>query len=168
MLRASIMRTKVRRSIELAAFLILMASLHFYQTRTHSRGMAPTIKAQVVTEENISSAFGGNDPFVVHFWATWCGVCRAEEGNVNALAQRARVVTVASRSGSAESVRRYMKAHGLAFDVVMDPDGAIAAKYGVRAYPTSFFVSPKGEIRTSEVGYTTYLGFLARLWVAGW
>jgi hypothetical protein len=64
-------------------------------------------------------------------------------------------------------VRSYLDGRGdeEARGVVLDPDGALAQRYGVRAFPTTFFIDARGRIRHVEVGYTTWLGLEARLWL---
>ena len=47
-----------------------------------------------------------------------------------------------------------------------DPAGRIARSFGVRAFPTSFFVDGEGQIQAREVGYTSTLGLRGRLWLA--
>lgn len=113
----------------------------------------------------LSEASG--EPVLVHFWATWCGVCRAEQGTIDALARDHRVITVASQSGGLGELGSYMSENTLSFTVVPDPRGQLASRWGVRAYPTSFVVGPDGSVRSVEVGYTTSLGLRARLWLAG-
>lgn len=60
-----------------------------------------------------------------------------------------------------------MREHELDFPVVNDPDGSIARAWGVHAVPASFILSPDGQIRFVEVGYTTGIGIRLRLWLAG-
>ncbi|MGE0082668.1 MAG: protein disulfide oxidoreductase, partial [Thiohalomonadaceae bacterium] len=43
---------------------------------------------------------------------------------------------------------------------------ALAARYGVRAVPTTFIIDGAGRIRFREVGYTTGPGLRLRLWLA--
>jgi thiol-disulfide isomerase/thioredoxin len=114
-------------------------------------------------------ALGGfaGRPVVLHFWASWCGVCRAMEGNVRAAARgETPVLRIATQSGSAADVRAYLASRGEteARGVLLDPEGAIARRYGVRAFPTTFFLDAEGRIAQVEVGYTSRLGLEARIW----
>jgi peroxiredoxin len=104
----------------------------------------------------------------VHFWATWCPICRTEQGSIAAIAQdHPDVITVAMQSGTPQEVSRYMQEQGIAFPVVNDPDGIISRAWGVHAVPASFIIAPDGQIRFVEVGYTTGMGLRLRLWLAG-
>jgi thiol-disulfide isomerase/thioredoxin len=107
-------------------------------------------------------------PVLVHFWATWCPVCRAEQGSIAAIAHdHADVITVAMQSGTAEQVSRHMLEQGIAFPVLNDSDGRLSGAWGVHAVPASFIISPDGQVRFIEVGYTTGIGLRLRLWLAG-
>jgi thiol-disulfide isomerase/thioredoxin len=106
-------------------------------------------------------------PVLVHFWSTWCPVCRLEQSSIDALARRAPVITVAMQSGDRDAVARHLRNEALSFPVLNDPDGAIAARWGVRAVPASFIVDGAGQIRYVETGYTTGVGLRLRLWLAG-
>jgi thiol-disulfide isomerase/thioredoxin len=111
-------------------------------------------------------AFAGR-PVLVHFWATWCPICRAEQGSIDALARDTPVITVAMQSGDRDAVVQHLRNETLSFPVLNDPDGVIAAQWGVRAVPASFIVDGAGRIRYVEVGYTTGIGLRLRLWLAG-
>ena len=104
---------------------------------------------------------------LVHFWATWCPICRAEQGSIDALARDTPVITVAMQSGDRNAVVQHLRKEELNFPVLNDPDGVIAAQWGVRAVPASFIVDGAGQIRYVEVGYTTGIGLRLRLWLAG-
>ena len=142
----------------------VILAVRCYQTRDLVSGVMPV--RELVTSEGQRLSLVGQGPTLVHAFATWCGVCKLEEGSVQSVASSARVISIASRSGSAAEVEAYMQQHGLDFPVVLDADGSLAQKLGVRAFPTSFFVNGQGEITTREVGYTTELGLRVRLWLA--
>jgi len=73
---------------------------------------------------------------------------------------------VAMQSGSDDEVAQYMQKEALSFPVLNDPEGVLAAQWGVRGVPASFIVDTAGRIRFVEVGYTTGIGLRLRLWLA--
>lgn len=106
-------------------------------------------------------------PVAVYFWAEWCPICKAQEGTVDALRADWPVLTVAMQSGDAAAVSRVLRERGLAWPAALDPDGRIAARYGIRAVPALVVVDARGRLRSVAVGYTTGIGMRARLWWAG-
>lgn len=161
---------KRRRALGIAAEVALLVAALFlvqrWQSRDVPRGIAPAIDGIGLDGEPLSLAALGGKPALVHFWATWCGVCRAEEGTIAGLARDTPMITVATSSGDARAVKAFLDERGVRLPVLVDPDGAIAARWGVHAFPTSVVVDGKGEISGAVVGYTTRLGLLARLWWA--
>ena len=51
--------------------------------------------------------------------------------------------------------------------MIVDSTDALAKRYGIRAFPTSFVLDADEDIRQVEVGYTTEFGLRARMWLAG-
>lgn len=104
-----------------------------------------------------------NKPIVIHFWATWCKVCKLEAENIERLSHKYTVLTIAVNSGSNENIQNYLKERKLTFKVYNDLDGSWAKKFKVKAFPTTFIYNTKGVLKFTEVGYTTTAGLLARL-----
>ena len=160
-------RKWIRRGIQVGLVLAALFAVRAYQQRGVASGMAPPIDAPALDGTWLKTSDLRGQPVLVHFWASWCGVCRVMEGSVVDVARDHRVVAVATRSGDVADVAQFARAHHLEMPIVLDERGAIAAAYGVQALPTSFVVGPDGRIRFTEVGYTTELGLRARLWLAG-
>ena len=149
------------------ALLGLVLALGFWQVRDLASGTAPPLSGVGLAGEALDLATLRGHPVLVHFWATWCPVCTLEDDAIAAVADDHPVLTVAMQSGSADAVAAHMRENGLAFPVINDPDGLLAARYGVRAVPTTFILDGTGGIRFREVGYTTGPGLRLRLWAAG-
>jgi thiol-disulfide isomerase/thioredoxin len=156
-------RRTVRWVVALAVVVLVPVLARAYQTRHWPSTELPSLEASTLRGQGIKLPDGA--PVVVHFWATWCGTCRAEEPLIRSLAKDARVISVASLSGSARDVRAYTTARALPYEVVVDTEGTLAERFGVYAYPTTFFVDADGDILAREVGYVRAWGLNARWWL---
>ena len=102
-------------------------------------------------------------PLIVHFWATWCRVCKVEAPNIERLSKEYEVLTIAVNSGDDRSIEAYMQKNHLHFKVVNDKEGVWAEQFNIEVFPTTFIYDAKGKLRFTEVGYTTTAGLLARM-----
>ena len=105
-------------------------------------------------------------PLVIHFWATWCPTCKLEASNIEALSHEYEVVTVAVNSGDNAALQSYMDERELTYNVVNDSDGKWVKQFNVEAYPTTFIYDTSGELKFTEVGYTSTAGLFARVKLA--
>lgn len=129
-------------------------------------GSAPPLEGHDLEGTAVSLADYRGKPVLLHFWATWCGVCKVEQHNIDALTRDLPVLSVASQSGDASEVAAFVREHGIAPRVVVDAESTLARRFGVHAFPATFVIDASGAIRHVEVGYTTELGLRARMWLA--
>ena len=147
----------------------IVAAVTAWQNRGLPEGAAPPLaglRNDGVFEDLAKKVGTGKTATLVVFWATWCPVCRAEHGNIDAVAQDWPVVAVALDSGDAAEVTQYLKQHGILLPSILDDDSTLARAWRVRGVPAHFIVDPAGNIRFRAVGYGTTLGLRARLWRA--
>lgn len=157
-----------RYAINALLFIAIMAAVRTWQQRDMVSGIAPALHGVTLVGKSYNLPSHRAQPVLVHFWATWCPICRTEQGSIASLAHDdPNVVTIAMQSGKPEEVARYMSEQHIDFPVVNDADGRISSAWGVHAVPASFIITPDGNIRFVEVGYTTGLGLRFRLWLAG-
>jgi thiol-disulfide isomerase/thioredoxin len=157
-----------KRALEVLLFVVLVAGIRAWQQRDMPSGAAPPLAGTKLDGSAYILPARPGQPVLVQFWATWCSICRMEQGGIEAISRDHRnTITVAMQSGSAAEVRKHLVKEGLDFPVVNDPDGSLSAAWGVHAVPASFVIGPDGRIRFVEVGYTTGLGLRLRLWLAG-
>ncbi len=157
-----------RIALNVLLAVILVAGIRTWQQRDMVSGPAPALQGLTLAGQPFTLPAHHDKPVLVHFWATWCSVCRIEQGSIDSIAHDdANVITVAMQSGQPEAVARHMQEQGIDFPVVNDPDGSLSRAWGVHAVPASFIIAPDGRIRFIEVGYTTGIGLGLRLWLAG-
>lgn len=163
-------RTKRRRwlvwGLEILFFVALFFAVKAWVQRDMISGEAPGLAGLDLNGEQVTLADYRGQTVLVHFWATWCRICRLEQGTIESLSHDWPVLTVATRSGTAAELAEHMAANGLTHTVILDPEGHLAARYGVRGVPASFVVDANGEIRFRETGFTTGWGLRTRLWLA--
>ncbi|MDD3518725.1 MAG: redoxin family protein [Chromatiales bacterium] len=161
-------RRWLRWGVELLVIATLILGLRAWQMRDLVAGDAPALDAVLLDGTPVSLADYRGRPVLVYFWATWCGVCKANSGFVQGVSGDWPVLTVAMQSGGADEIRRHLGEHGLDFPVIPDELGQLSGRFGVRVVPTNFIIDGDGRIRYREVGFTTGWGLRLRLWLAGW
>jgi peroxiredoxin len=156
-----------RWSVEIILLVTLFFALHAYQTRDLVRGPAPAFKARLIDGEWVNLEGYRGRPLLLHFWASWCPVCRLQQGSIDSIAQDQQVLTVTLDDMSGPALQRWMRQQGVSFPVIQDQAAEIAAQYGVHAVPSSIIIDAAGQIRFTEAGFTTETGLRLRLWWAG-
>jgi len=121
----------------------------------------PEATVELVNGESYSLMRG--KPVIIHFWATWCPICRLETDTIEGLSKKYNLLTIAVNSGDNEKLGNYLSQRGLTFRVLNDRKGIWAQKFNVEAFPTTFIYNSRGELKFTEVGYTSTAGFLARM-----
>ena len=104
---------------------------------------------------------------LLNFWATWCGPCRREMPDLQALYEDwgenngdLVVLGVArpnvGQEGSTEEIAAFLADNGYTYPTVMDTDGIVMAWYGLNSFPTTWMIDKEGNL----FGYLT--GSLSR------
>ncbi|MFC5467814.1 redoxin domain-containing protein [Cohnella suwonensis] len=95
-------------------------------------------------------------PLIVNFWGTFCPPCRNE---MPALQQQYEKwkgqglelvgINLSEDKLTAESFIRQV---GVSFPILMDKDKQTERRYGLKQYPTTFFITSKGTIQEVVIG----------------
>ena len=107
------------------------------------------------------SDYKGKTVFL-NFWATWCGPCKSEMPDIQALYESygknegdVIILGVAgprteqnpyTNEGTQADVEQFLEENGYTFPVVMDLTGEIQAAYAISAFPTTFMIDSNGNV----------------------
>ena len=105
----------------------------------------------------LSDFFG--KPIVLNFWASWCGPCRSEMPEFDAVSQELQgeitFLMVNMTDGGQETVETasaLIAQEGYQFPVYYDTDMDAATVYGVYSLPTTYFINADGVAIAQATG----------------
>jgi peroxiredoxin/tetratricopeptide (TPR) repeat protein len=130
---------------------------------------APDFHLTTLEGKHVALADFRGKTLVLNDWATWCPPCREETPDLIAsaktLSAKGDVVFLGVDSTEAAPiVRAFVAAKPMPYAHAIDADKAFSKAYDVRAFPTTFVISPDGILRARYVGNVTpqiLAGFVA-------
>jgi peroxiredoxin len=116
----------------------------------------PPLVSRTVAGAPISLAKLRGRVVLLTFWASWCAECRPEMPMFERLhgdfaKQGLSILGLNVREDPAQ-IRRYAKALGLTFPLVLDRKGEISKSYGVIGLPTTILIARDGRTAALAVG----------------
>ena len=157
----------VKEFVVMALIIFVVSNVFSYLRKPELQSShLPSVSSALVSGKYFDSKKFEGKPLLIHFWATWCPVCKTEAGNIQTVSEYYNVLTIAVNSGSDEEIVSYLTKQGVDYKVINDLHSEWARMYNVGVFPTTFIYNSNGEIAFSEVGYTSTLGLLARMWWA--
>jgi peroxiredoxin len=118
---------------------------------------APDVELEQLGGGTVSVKGYEGKALVLAFWASWCGPCRHEMPELDAMWKDMRaggveVLGVNVDRDEADAVA-WLKEHPVSFPIALDPDSELLGQYNVNSMPTTFVVDRKGVVRSRTVGF---------------
>ena len=113
---------------------------------------------------SVSLASFAGRPVVINFWASWCVPCRTEmpalEAAHLALADQVAFIGIDHQDDHTSAVE-FIAFTGVTYESGFDPEGRVAAAYGLYGLPTTVLISPDGIVVAEVTGAVTEERLLA-------
>ncbi len=154
---------------QVALVVAIYVGISAWQTRTHlesGAAAAPDFELRSLSGATVRLSELRDKSVVLHFWATWCGVCKMEISGLKSLVKSLDpdqvLVSVVADADDEAQVRRFVQEHEIDYPVLL-ADEKILSQYRVTAFPTTYFLAPDGSIDSSTVGLSNRFAYRARL-----
>ncbi len=121
--------------------------------------MAPPLEV-VAYRGNVPQQLGSGRSYLLFFWATWCGACKASLEQVLAFAEKTGTEVVAITDESRTQVDAFFQRYQGAFPsiVAIDEFRKAFVAYGVSGTPTFVVIDGDGRVQGTYVGYDAKRG----------
>jgi cytochrome c biogenesis protein CcmG, thiol:disulfide interchange protein DsbE len=119
---------------------------------------APEFSSQRLDGSRVRLSQFRGKPVLLNFWATWCAPCQDEMPLLQGAANQyggagLTVLAVDYQQTDANGMQAFLRKVGARFSAVYDPNGQIAAAYGVSiGLPVSIFIDRSGKVEFIQVG----------------
>lgn len=145
-------------------FIILANIVSYYKSSDLNKIYLPFESIQLIAGTQYT--FPKKRPILIHFWTTWCPICKVEAQNIQRVSKEYDVVTIVVGSNNKQTIQEYLEKNNLDFKVINDADNQLANKFNITVYPTTLIYDRKKNLLFSDVGYTSTLGLFLRMFWA--
>lgn len=163
-------RRRVLSTLAQVGLLVLLyLGISTWQTRQHlrpSQAPAPDFTLPALDGSTVNLASLRGKTVVLHFWATWCAVCKLEIDSLKSLEESLGpnqvLISVVADGEDAAKIRAFVADRAITYPVLL-ADEKVVSDYRVSAFPTTYFLSPEGQIVSSTVGLSNRFAYRVRM-----
>jgi len=125
--------------------------------RTDVGDPMPVYTARYLDGKPLNLANEKGNVIFLNVWATWCGPCRFETPELQALqnqyaAKGLKVIGVSVDEGETEAVKTFVAEQKITYPIALDPEGRIANLLQTTVLPTSLLLDRNGKIVWRQIG----------------
>ena len=136
------------------------AKSHFWEDfgalKYEKRKQAPSFGLKDLNGEEVKLKDHRGKIVFLNFWATWCLPCLKEIESMKELytefKDRGFIILAVDYKDGTEKVRAFQEEFKLNFPVLLDSDGSVASRYGVRLLPTTYLIDREGYFIGGAIG----------------
>lgn len=125
--------------------------------RTDVGDPMPAYTAKYLDGKPLNLAGEKGNVIFLNVWATWCGPCRFETPELQALQNQyspkgLKVIGVSVDEGETEAVKTFVTEQKITYPIALDPEGRIANLLQTTVLPTSLLLDRSGKIVWRQIG----------------
>jgi cytochrome c biogenesis protein CcmG/thiol:disulfide interchange protein DsbE len=125
--------------------------------RTDVGDSMPAYSATYLDGKPLSLSNEKGNVVFLNVWATWCGPCRFETPELQALQNQyagsgLKVIGVSVDEGEDEAVKTFVAEQKITYPIAVDPEGRIATLVQTTVLPTSLLIDRNGKIVWRQIG----------------
>lgn len=125
--------------------------------RTEVGDVMPAYTATQLDGKPFDLASQKGSVVLLNVWATWCGPCRFETPELEALHQKygtkgLRVIGVSVDDTGTPGVKQFVTENKISYPIAIDADGRVANLLHTTVLPTSIIIGRDGRILWRKVG----------------
>ena len=93
----------------------------------------------------------------IDFWASWCGPCKLSFPSMIKLKELFKddpfEIIAISVDADSKAAKKFLDSYKINFQVALDPDGVVAAKYALPGMPSSFLLDQNRTVIAMHKGF---------------
>lgn len=130
------------------------------QVVLHKGEAAPAFRAETLAGGGLDVPAGLQGKVIaIRFWADWCPYCKTEMRDLEPVYRRLKdqglEILAVNVAQDRDTAATFTAPLGISYPVLLDPEGEIAHRYGVKALPLTWFVDRQGRLAGKILGEAT-------------